>query len=93
MPAYKTSPARLAIELNPTDASGSPTKKRGLVLRSLEELGEYKAIFQYDKLEPLLKSVDSVNPPTAKRGRRQGRGRGAGDLAVSRPRSGARCQQ
>jgi hypothetical protein len=30
-------------------------------LRSLEELGEYKTIFQYDKLEPLLKSVDSVN--------------------------------
>jgi hypothetical protein len=67
MPAYKTSPARLAIELNPTDASGSPTKKRGLVLRSLEELGEYKTIFQYDKLEPLLKSVDNVNPPKPKR--------------------------
>ena len=30
MPAYKTSPARLAIELNPTDESGAPTKKRGL---------------------------------------------------------------
>jgi hypothetical protein len=60
-------PARLAIELNPTDEAGSPTKKRGLVLRSLEELDEYRAIFQYDKLEPLLKSVDSVNPPKAKK--------------------------
>lgn len=72
MPAYKTSPARLAIELNPTDGSGAPTKKRGLVLRSLEELGEYKAIFQYDKLEPLLKSVDDLNPPTAKRAAKAG---------------------
>jgi hypothetical protein len=67
MPAYKTSPARLAVELNPTDDSGSPTKKRGLVLRSLEELEEYKTIFQYDKLEPLLKSVDGVNPAKPKR--------------------------
>jgi hypothetical protein len=66
MPAYKTSPARLAIELNPTDASGSPTKKRGLVLRSSEELEEYKVIFQYDRLTPLLKSVDDVNPPKPK---------------------------
>jgi hypothetical protein len=67
MPAYKTSPARLAIELNPTDDSGSPTKKRGLVLRSLEELEEYKAIFQYDKLEPLLKTIDDINPKQPKK--------------------------
>lgn len=67
MPAYKTSPARLAIELNPTDENGSPTKKRGLVLRSSEELEEYKTIFQYDKLLPLLKSVDGINPPRPKK--------------------------
>ncbi len=67
MPAYKTSPARLAIELNPTDDSGSPTKKRGLVLRSSEELEEYKAIFQYDKLTPLLKTIDGINPKQPKR--------------------------
>lgn len=40
MPAYKNSPARLAVELNPVDGSGSPTKKRGIVLRSREELEE-----------------------------------------------------
>ncbi len=66
MPAYKTSPARLAIELNPTDSSGSPTKKRGLVLRSSEELEEYRAIFQFEKLVPLLNSLDSVNPKLKK---------------------------
>ncbi len=67
MPAYKSSPARLAIELNPTDDSGSPTKKRGLVLRSSEELDEYKTIFQYDKLLPLLKSLEGVNPKQPKK--------------------------
>jgi hypothetical protein len=66
MPAYKSSPARLAIELNPTDGSGSPTKKRGLVLRSSDELEEYRTIFQYDKLAPLLKYVDGINPPKPK---------------------------
>jgi len=43
MPAYKNSPARLAVELNPVDGSGSPTKKRGIVLspgRSLRMLVE-----------------------------------------------------
>ncbi|MGH9920112.1 MAG: hypothetical protein ACRD6W_14755 [Nitrososphaerales archaeon] len=66
MPAYKSSPARLAIELNPTDGAGSPTKKRGLVLRSSGELEEYRAIFQFDKLVPLLKSLDGINPTLKK---------------------------
>ena len=38
LPAYRTSPQRLAVELNPVDSSGRPTKRRGLVLRSLEGL-------------------------------------------------------
>jgi len=67
LPAYKNSPARLAIELNPTDDSGSPTKRRGLVLRSSEELEEYKTIFLYEKLTPLLEAVDDINPETKKR--------------------------
>ncbi len=66
LPAYKSSPARLAVELNPVDDSGTPTKKRGLVLRSFNELEEYKTLFQYDKLAPLLKSVDKLNPPMKK---------------------------
>ena len=66
MPAYRTSPARLAVELNPVDASGSPSKKRGLVLRSSDELEEYRAIFQLEKLAPLLKSLEGVNPKVKK---------------------------
>ena len=64
MPPYKVSPARLAVELNPVDESGAPTKKRGLVLRSREELDEYAAIFQLEKLTPLLEQVQKVNPET-----------------------------
>ena len=66
MPAYKTSPARLAVELNPVDDSGSPTKKRGLVLRSRDEFEEYKTIFQVEKLTPLLEQMEKVNPEVKK---------------------------
>jgi hypothetical protein len=66
MPAYKNSPARLAVELNPVDGSGSPTKKRGIVLRSREELEEYRAIFLVEKLAPLLEEMEKVNPEVKK---------------------------
>jgi hypothetical protein len=72
LPAYRNSPTRLAVELNPTDESGSPTKKRGLVLRSSEELREYRELFQFEKLSSLLGSVDKVNPPVGKRAPGQG---------------------
>jgi hypothetical protein len=66
MPAYKNSPARLAIEVNPVDASGNPTKKRGLILRSLQELEEYSKILGSEKISVLLKAVEKTNPPTKK---------------------------
>ncbi len=66
MPAYKSIPARLAVELNPSDSTGSPTKKRGLVLRSKEELEQYRELFQFDKLLPLLEGVGKVNPQMKK---------------------------
>jgi len=72
MPAYRTSPPRLAVELNPTDESGAPTKKRGLVLRSAAEFDEYKGLFQHDRLSSLLKSVEGVNPPQAKKAAKSG---------------------
>jgi hypothetical protein len=66
MPAYRSSPARLAVELNPVDASGTPTKKRGLVLRSKNELEQYRGLFQYEKLLPLLEGVEKFSPPVKK---------------------------
>jgi hypothetical protein len=34
MPPFKGIPARLAVELNPVDEAGRPTKKRGEALRA-----------------------------------------------------------
>jgi len=64
MPPYKSSPARIAVELNPVDGSGRPSKKRGLILRFKNELKQYMELVQFDKLDPLLDRVERVNPPT-----------------------------
>lgn len=64
MPAFRNSPTRLAVELNPVDSSGTPTKKRGLMLRTKDELDEFRKLFVYDKLLPLVSGVEGVNPPS-----------------------------
>jgi len=62
LPAYRGSPTRLAVELNPVDEDGNPKKRRGLVLRSTSELDDFKELFQYEKISKLLSILDSVNP-------------------------------
>ena len=64
LPSYKNNPPRLAVEINPPDKSGNPKKKRGLILRSSQELEEFSKIFQFEKLSSLLKTIDKVNPQT-----------------------------
>lgn len=61
-------PASLAVELNPVDDSGKPTKRRGLVLRSSEELEEFRELINNEKLASLMAKIDEVNP---KRGARK----------------------
>jgi hypothetical protein len=67
LPPFRGIPARLAIELNPMDDVGNPTKRRGLILRDEGELAEYARIFGSDKLKPLLAGVAAVNPPEGRR--------------------------
>jgi len=62
LPAYKGSPSRLAVELNPVDETGKPKKRRGLVLRSTAELEEFRELLQNEKLFKLMSMLDSVNP-------------------------------
>lgn len=70
LPAYRSSPKRLAVEINPVDASGNPTKRRGLFLRSAEELESFKQILDEEKLSRLLILLDSVNPISEDRRRK-----------------------
>jgi len=72
LPAYKSSPSRLAVELNPVDEAGKPKKRRGLVLRSSMELEEFRELLQNEKLTKLMAMIDAVNPKVEAAGRRKG---------------------
>jgi len=66
MPGSKTRSASLSMEINPVDAGGSPTKRRGLIIRGVEEYLEFKDIILNEKLESLLEMLEDVNPETGK---------------------------
>jgi hypothetical protein len=54
------------VEINPIDASGNPTKKRGLILRNSTELNEFRRLINEAKLEVLMSAVERVNPKAEK---------------------------
>ena len=64
MPGSKNREPSLSVEVNPVDASGSPTKRRGLIIRSVDELLEFKDILGNEKVETLLEMLEDVNPAT-----------------------------
>jgi hypothetical protein len=66
MPGSKTRQASLSVEINPVDAGGSPTKRRGLIIRGVEEYLEFKEILLNEKLESLLEMLEDVNPEAGK---------------------------
>ena len=67
LPPYRNQPGRLAIEINPVNASGSPTKKKGLLIRDVSEFEEFKEILNNEKMEAVFEMLDKVNPPTMKK--------------------------
>lgn len=67
LPPYRGSSTRLVVELNPSDESGQPTKKRGIIIHDPEELEEYKEILDDAKLEPLVQALSQVNPAITKK--------------------------
>jgi len=67
LPPYRSSPSRLAIEVNPVDASGNPTKKRGLLIRFPDEFDTFKEILNDEKFPKLLTLLETVNPGSGRR--------------------------
>src|SRR5919197_4452266 len=63
LPKLKSAaPPSLAIEINPVGESSSPTKKRGVVIRSSSELEQIAKLLSNPKLSQLAQSIDEVNP-------------------------------
>jgi len=67
IPAYGRASSRLVVEINPTDPAGNPTKKRGMLLRSADDLDAYRKLLAHEKIKELLKGVHEVNPAAAER--------------------------
>jgi hypothetical protein len=64
-PAARGRPASLLVEINPVGPDGAPTKRRGLILRSLVELEEYRRLISADRLEEIIKAIEKINPKTS----------------------------
>ena len=62
LPSSRSRQASVAIEINPVDATGSATKKRGIVIRSVSELDQFSRILANQKLIELARKIDEVNP-------------------------------
>ena len=62
LPSYRSRQATIAIEINPVDAAGSATKKRGIVIRSASELDQFKRLLANQKLIELARRIDEMNP-------------------------------
>jgi len=66
LPTFKGRPATLAIEINPVDSTGAPSKKRGIVIRSESEIAEINNVVSNPKLLQLAKTMDEINPSRKK---------------------------
>jgi hypothetical protein len=62
MPSSRSRQASVALEINPVEAAGSATKKKGIVIRSASELDQFNRILANQKLSELAKRLDEVNP-------------------------------
>jgi hypothetical protein len=63
-PAYRNRPASLMVEVNPLGPDGAPSKRRGLMLRRLEELEQFRKILSAERLEEVLRALEKINPVT-----------------------------
>jgi len=62
LPATKNRPASLAIDINPQNEHGLPMKKKGIMIMNSNELAAFKAIFNSEKTDGLVKALEDVLP-------------------------------
>ncbi len=51
----------IMLEVNPSDKSGNPIKRRGLFIRKNSELESFKLVLLNKKLESLLNTVENMS--------------------------------
>ncbi|MHA1730884.1 MAG: hypothetical protein ACTSU5_03025 [Promethearchaeota archaeon] len=68
IPATKTRPAKIMIEVNPVDETGKPKKRKGLFISDFEMYVQFLEALEDDRIGKLIKVVDSVNPQNSSNG-------------------------
>jgi hypothetical protein len=62
VPATKTRPALLFIEINPLKSDGNPMKRKGLFIRNKEMYLAFKEALEEDAIFTILQNLEAVNP-------------------------------
>jgi len=62
VPATKTRPALLFLEVNPLKNDGNPMKRKGLFIRNKEMYLAFKEALEEDDIFTLLQNIETVNP-------------------------------
>ena len=68
VPATKTRPSLLFLEINPLKDDGKPMKRKGLFVGSKEMLIKFGEALQDDKVYQLIVELEKVNPEGATAG-------------------------
>ena len=69
VPATKTRPALLFLEINPIKEDGKPLKRKGLFVGSKEILLKFSEALNDDKTFQLIGELEKVNPEVSGNGR------------------------
>jgi len=62
LPKTKNRSASLAIDINPLNDQGLPMKKKGIMLMNSMELKAFRATFNNEKVDNLIKALEDVLP-------------------------------
>ena len=68
VPATKTRPALLFLEINPLKDDGKPLKRKGLFVGNKEMLIKFSESLADDKVYQLVQEIEQVNPIEAHNG-------------------------
>ena len=71
IPATKTRPAKLMLEVNPVDESGNPRKRKGLFLTDEKMRRDFVVALENEDVASLIRIVDSVNPSMVEAGKKK----------------------
>ena len=71
VPATKTRPALLFLEINPLKENGRPMIRKGLFVKNKEMLIKFTEALTDDKVFKLIQELEAANPDVSKSGKRK----------------------